>query len=146
MTAGYSGTPLDKKLGIKAGFRVAFPGAPEGFLETLGALPEDVEVVSAPGGSNVLPLDLIVLFTLEKSRLLETFPQLARKLTPSGMLWVSWPKKASGVATDLNENIIRDYGLSVGLVDTKVCAIDATWSGLKFVIRVKDRPVGKVKG
>ena len=146
MTAGYSGTPLDKKLGIKAGSRVAFPGAPDGFLETLGALPEDVEVVSSPGGSRSSSLDLIVFFTLEQSRLFETFPQLARKLTPSGMLWVAWPKKASGVATDLTENIIRDYGLSVGLVDTKVCAIDATWSGLKFVIRVKDRPAAKVKG
>ncbi len=145
MTAGYSGTPLDKKLGIKAGFRVAFPGALEGFLESLGPLPERVEMIARPGGSKA-PLDLIVFFNVEKSRLYETFSELAGKLTPSGMLWVAWPKKASGVATDLTENIIRDFGLSAGLVDTKVCAIDATWSGLKFVIRVKDRAAGKNKG
>ena len=143
MSAGYSGTPLDRKLGIKPGFRVAFPDAPDDFLETLGALPDSVEIIAAPFGTKIRELDLVVLFTMARSNLAERFPVLAGKLNPSGMLWVAWPKKTSGVSTDLNENVVRDFGLSVGLVDTKVCAIDSTWSGLKFVIRIKDRPRAK---
>ena len=143
MSAGYSGTPLDRKLGIKPGLRVAFPDAPDDFLETLGALPDSVEIIAAPFGTKIRELDLVVLFTMARSDLVERFPVLLGKLNPSGMLWVAWPKKTSGVATDLDENVVRDFGLSVGLVDTKVCAIDSTWSGLKFVIRVKDRPRAK---
>ena len=143
MSAGYSGTPLDRKLGIKPGLRVAFPDAPDDFLETLGALPDSLEIIAAPFGTKIRELDLVVLFTMARSDLAERFLVLAGKLNPSGMLWVAWPKKTSGVATDLDENVVRDFGLSVGLVDTKVCAIDSTWSGLKFVIRVKDRPRAK---
>jgi len=146
MMAGYSGTPLNRKLGIKPGFRVALPGAPEGFSETLGPLPDRVEIVANPLGSQAAKLKLIVFFTFEKPSLEATFPKLAKRFNPAGMLWDACSKKSSGVATNLNENIIRDPGLSVGLVDTKVCAIDATWSGLKFVIRVKDRRSGKVEG
>jgi hypothetical protein len=137
--AGYSGTPLAKKLGIKESFRVAFPGSPKGFLGLLVDLPAGVNVTSA--GST--ELDLLVFFTTARDELSDRFPELATKLVPNGMLWISWPKKTSGVATDLDENIVRAIGLAAGLVDTKVCAIDETWSGLKFVIRVKDRPSKK---
>ena len=132
--SGYSGTPLVQKLGIKSGFRVAFPEAPETFPALLGDLPERVVLVSEG------PIDLAVTFVKSRADLLARFALAARRLTPAGILWVAWPKKASGMATDLNENVVRDVGLAAGLVDTKVCAIDEIWSGLKFVIRLKDRP------
>lgn len=135
--AGYSGTPLVQKLGIKDGFRVAFPGAPSGFPGLLVGLPAGVEAV---GDGDRGPLDLAVLFTTSRADLASGFAALSQRLKPAGMLWVSWPKKASGVATDLTEDVVRAVGLEAGLVDTKVCAVDETWSGLKFVIRVKDRP------
>ena len=138
---GYSGTPLAKKLGIKEGFRVALVGAPKGFRGELEGLPRNVEFVTSVEQS----LDLIVFFTKSQSELLGNFSRLAAKLAPAGMLWISWPKKASGVSTDLSDSIVRQTGLDAGLVDTKVCAVNDVWSGLKFVIRVKDRPKTQVK-
>jgi hypothetical protein len=136
--AGYSGTPLPKKLGIKPAHRLALLNAPDGFLRTLGELPEAVEVLSeVPGGT---ALDVIVLFTKELSDLRKRFKPIAKKLAPAGGFWIAWPKKASGVPTDLTEDIVRVVGLDAGLVDNKVCAIDDTWSGLRFVIRLEDRP------
>jgi hypothetical protein len=134
--AGYSGTPLVKKLGLATGMKAAFPGAPKDFLtQTLGPLPENLTIVKEP----VSPLDFALLFVDRMVTLERQFAALAATLTPSGILWVAWPKKASKVPTDVTENLIRDHGLSVGLVDVKVCAIDETWSGLKFVYRLKDR-------
>ena len=136
--AGYSGTPLPQKLGIKPGHRVALVNAPPDFTQTLGELPDAVELLTDPrAGSN---LDVIVFFTTRLADLTKRFGGLAKRLTPAGGLWIGWPKKASGVATDLTEDVIRGVGLDVGLVDNKVCAIDDTWSGLRFVIRIKDRP------
>ena len=136
--AGYSGTPLPKKLGIKENTRLALVNAPPDFLTTLGALPASATVVKQLRA----PLDVIVWFTKSESDLLKRFDELAAKLAPAGGLWIAWPKKASGVLTDLNENVIRQIGLTAGLVDNKVCAIDETWSGLRFVIRLKDRAGG----
>jgi len=131
--AGYSGTPLPKKLGIKQQFCVAF-------LD----LPGDVkaELKSALANCNVGkdgPLDFAMIFVKSAAELKKQFSRFAKQLAPAGMLWVSWPKKASGVATDLDENAVRRIGLEAGLVDVKVCAVNEIWSGLKFVIRVKDR-------
>ena len=131
--AGYSGTPLPKKLGIKPGFRCVFPGAPGDFPETLGELPDDVTVLARPGKD----LDCVVLFTRSRSELERRFSNLAKRLTPAGMLWVAWPKKASGVPTDVTDSVVRSHGLAQGLVDNKVCAIDETWSGLRFMRRRK---------
>ena len=133
--AGYSATPLAKKLGLKHGFRVCFVKAPEEFDQEL-QLPPDVSIIPA----KVKPLDLVLLFTKSEAKLRREFPAWAQKLRANGMLWVSWPKKASGVATDLNENIVRRIGLDAGLVDVKICAVNDVWSGLKFVYRLKDRP------
>lgn len=137
--AGYSGTPLPKKLGIKEKHRVALVNAPSDFAATLGALPTGAEVVKHARA----PLDVIVFFTKNENELWKRFGALAAKLAPAGGLWIGWPKKASGVATDLHENIVRQIGLEAGLVDNKVCAIDEIWSGLRFVIRVKDRQPSK---
>jgi hypothetical protein len=134
--AGYSGTPLVKKLGFKSGFRVAFVNAPREFASDLGDLPDDIQILNDNLRS---PLDLVVLFVTSQRAMNSGFPKLAKKLANNGMLWVSWPKKSSGVATDLNENIIRSIGLDAGLVDVKVCAINEVWSGLKFVYRLRDR-------
>ena len=136
MTAGYSGTPLTKKLGIKQGFRVALVGAPDRFREELTDLPPGVTFVT----SLAAQLDLILFFVKSQSEMTRNFSRLAAKLKPAGMLWVAWPKKASGVATDLADNNVRQIGLDAGLVDVKVCAVTEIWSWLKFVIRVKDRP------
>jgi hypothetical protein len=133
--AGYSGTPLIKKLGVKPGFKVVFVNAPSGFIDTL-ELPEGVVVHRAARTQ----LDFVLLFVKSQKELKQKFSLLAAKLTPSGMLWVSWPKKISGVQSDLNENIVREIGLAGGMVDVKVCAIDEVWSGLKFVFRLRDRP------
>lgn len=131
--AGYSGTPLVKKLGIKPGFRFAFVREPAGFRDLLVDLPSDL--AEAPRGE----LDFAILFVTKFSALRKDFSPLMDRLAPAGVLWVSWPKKSSGQATDLAENLVRDHGLAAGLVDVKVCAIDDTWSGLKFVRRLKDR-------
>jgi hypothetical protein len=135
-TAGYSGTPLIKKLGIKEGFRIGLVDAPKTFLKTLGKLPAKAKVIS----NLTPPLDVILVFVKAERTLSMKFPILAEKLTANGMIWVAWPKKASGVATDLSFDPVQRIGLDCGLVDVKICAIDETWSGLKFVYRVKDRP------
>jgi hypothetical protein len=134
--AGYSGTPLAKKLGIKEGHRVAFPGAPKGFRELLGALPEDVTIRSRAGG----PLDVIVFFTKRRDQLESRLPALRRAMSPAAGLWIAWPKRASGVKTDMTEDAARELGLANRLVDNKVAAIDEIWSGLRLVIRLEDRP------
>jgi hypothetical protein len=133
--AGYSGTPLVTKLGIKEGHRLAFPGAPEGFRRLLGPLPEGAELRSRTRG----PLDVIVFFTKSSAELRRRLPALRRAMDPAAGLWVAWPKRASGVETDLTEDIARDLGYANTLVDNKVCAIDETWSGLRLVIRLQDR-------
>ena len=134
--AGYSGTPLPQKLGFKPGTRYLLAGAPPGYGRTLGRLPADC-TLCGPRDAN---LDLIQLFVSSEKSLVSRFPPLTGKLQPAGALWVSWPKKSSGVITDLTENDVRRIGLAAGLVDIKVCAVDETWSGLKFVRRLKDRP------
>ena len=134
--AGYSGTPLIKKLGIKDHFDVAFVNAPENFVTQL-ELPTSVNVKRIAQSK---PLDFIQVFVTTQAALTTAFAQCPLKLKSNGMFWVSWPKKSSGVQTDLNENIVRDIGLAAGLVDVKVCAVDDVWSGLKFVYRLKDRP------
>jgi hypothetical protein len=132
--SGYSGTPLPKKLGIKDRFRVA-----------LFAVPDDVEAelkdsLISCRTTKAGPLDFVMIFTKDAGELRKKFVSAAKQLAPAGMLWVSWPKKSSGIVTDLDENVVRKIGLAAGLVDVKVCAVNETWSGLKFVIRLKDRP------
>jgi hypothetical protein len=134
--AGYSGTPLVQKIGIKPGHRVILRNQPPTFLKDLGALPDGAEQTDKLTGK----ADVVVCFTDKKAELEKNFLSLASKLVPNGMLWISWPKKASKLPTDLTEDVVRKIGLDCGLVDVKVCAIDDTWSGLKFVIRTKDRP------
>jgi hypothetical protein len=133
--AGYSSTPLPKKLGIKDGSRLAFVNAPKGFEAYLGALPAGAEIVRRL----TKPLDLVVLFVTEERVLARDFAKLSAKLATNGMIWIAWPKKSSGVATDLSFERVQRIGLDAGLVDVKICAIDDTWSGLKFVFRLKDR-------
>jgi hypothetical protein len=132
---GYSGTPLPKKLGVKPGFRVRLLAAPTEVQAELSAELAACEIVDEAK----LPLDFAMLFTKSKAALKKDFKRISQKLAPAGMLWISWPKKSSGVATDLDENIIREIGLAAGLVDVKVWAVTEVWSGLKFVRRVKDR-------
>ncbi len=133
MTAGYSGTPLVKKLGIKADHRLRFVRPPAGLPELLGPLPEGTRHTEGEA-------DIVLLFCLSATELDELAEQASR-LDPRGMLWLVWPKKSSKVPTDLDGNVVRSHGLSTGLVDVKVCAIDATWSGLKFVVRKADRSI-----
>ena len=134
--AGYSGTPLVQKIGIKPGHRLVLRNHPLSFVKDLGKLPEGVATSDRASGK----ADVVVCFVERRATLEKDFPALAAKLEANGMLWIAWPKKTSGRLTDLNENLVRDTGLGFGLVDVKVCAIDETWSGLKFVIRLKDRP------
>jgi hypothetical protein len=136
--AGYSGTPLPQKLGIKEGHLLAFLSAPKQFKTALGALPVGVKVADKLGGA--ARYDVVVLFVTELGALKKGFGKAAKSLQPNGGLWIGWPKKSSGVATDVDENKVRAIALAEGLVDNKVCAIDETWSGLRCVIRVKDRP------
>jgi hypothetical protein len=133
--AGYSSTPLPKKLGIKEESRVAFVNAPKDFLNYLGPLPASVDVVKRLAK----PLDLILLFVTSERALARDFAKLSEKLATNGMIWIAWPKKSSGVATDLSFDRVQRIGLDLGLVDVKICAVDETWSGLKFVFRLKDR-------
>jgi hypothetical protein len=131
---GYSGTPLPKKLGIKPGFRVRLVNAPAEVREEVGeALAGCTEVKHAG------ELDFVMLFGKSAGELRKQFSALAKMLAAAGMLWVCWPKKSSGVATDVDGNVVRKIGLDAGLVDVKVCAVTEVWSGLKFVRRVKDR-------
>jgi hypothetical protein len=134
--AGYSSTPLPRKLGFKEGFRAAFVNAPRGFQKELGELPAKVKISQQ---NLTAPLDLILFFVDTQKQLKEEFPKLARKLDQKGMLWIAWPKKSSGVVTDLSDNSVREIGLAAGLVDVKVCAVNEIWSGLKFVYRLVDR-------
>ncbi len=138
MPTGYSEAPLARKLGIKAGIkriklRVIDP--PANYWDLLGPLPDNVSIAEPDEGR----FDFIHVFVTDKAQLEEQLGELRARIVPAGMIWVSWPKKSSRVATDLSESIIRDLALSSGLVDVKVCAVDATWSGLKLVIRLRDR-------
>ena len=133
--AGYSGTPLPKKLGVKENQRIALINAPSDFQNQLGVLPPQSVIVKRM----TAPLDLVICFVDRESRLLKRFPELAKKLAPNGMIWVAWPKKSSGMPTDLVFERVQRIGLGCGLVDVKICAVDDVWSGLKFVIRLRDR-------
>ena len=133
--AGYSGTPLAKKLGIKEGSRLRLVNAPKGFEKELGELPHGVETT----GRGNKPFNLVLLFVKSESALKKEFAREAKKIARDGMLWVAWPKKSSGVATDLTFGNVQKTGLQAGLVDVKICAVNDIWSGLKFVYRLKDR-------
>lgn len=132
--AGYSGTPLPKKLGIKPGHRVLLVDAPGGFV--LDPLPAGVAIDRKPDAA---AYDVIVAFCPDAAALTDGFGDWRARLDPAGGLWIAWPKKSSGVRTDLTENAVRDIGLAAGVVDNKVCAIDDTWSGLRLVVRLADR-------
>ena len=138
-TAGYSGTPLVKKLGIKPGDKLAMVNEPLAFPRELVGLPPTVEVMSADENPKPGTINVIILFLKTQAEMKKLLPAMKSKIAQNGMIWTAWPKKASRVQTDLDENIIRDKGLSIGLVDVKVCAVNEVWSGLKFVIPVKDR-------
>ena len=132
--AGYSGTPLARKLGVTAAATVLLDGAPAGF--DLGDIPEDVRVFRRAGRG---PYEVIVCFCPDRARLVSRWPVLHPLTTAAGSLWIAWPKRSAGIPTDLNENVVRDFALAHGRVDVKVCAIDDVWSGLKHVIRKADR-------
>lgn len=137
MSAGYSGTPLARKLGIRAGSRVAVLGAPEGFGRLLEPLPEDVHLRVSPRGTRCW--DVVVAFARARRELARRFARGRSLLCENGGLWLCWPKGSSALARDLKESHVRDHGLSTGLVDNKICALDDDWSGLRFVVRLKDR-------
>ena len=133
--AGYSGTPLTKKLGIKEGDALAFPGAPPGFHNLVEPLPDGVRVKERA----VAPVDVVVAFFTRRGELERRFESLAKAIYPDGGLWIAWPKRTSGVPTNLTEDVLREIALPRGLVDNKVCAIDETWSGLRLVHRLENR-------
>jgi hypothetical protein len=137
--AGYSGTPLPKKLGIKEGHRVAVIRPPDSFENALGDLPEDVALQVGLSGARTGRLDVIIVFVTRRVELARQLASMRRCMAPAGSLWVAWPKKASRVATDMTEDVVRAVALPTGLVDNKVCAIDETWSGLRLVIRLENR-------
>ncbi|MDN5288856.1 MAG: hypothetical protein JWR38_5130 [Mucilaginibacter sp.] len=132
---GYSGTPLAKKLGIKPGFKVRLVNPPVYYMQLFTDMPAEVYFEDDEGSEK----DFIHFFTVHKDEFLAMLPILKTQIKPNGMIWVSWPKKASKVITDVTEDIIRNYALETGLVDIKICAVDETWSGLKLVVPVKDR-------
>ena len=134
--AGYSGTPLLKKLGIKPGSKIILQNEPDHYLDLISPVPEGVKFLNKTLKNDI---DFIHLFVLDKKIFEREFKSLKKTLSKEGVMWISWPKKASKVPTDLDENIIREFGLANGLVDVKVCAVDEVWSGLKFVYRTKDR-------
>lgn len=134
--AGYSGTPLAKKLGIKEGARIRLVNAPEHYFDLFIGLPEGIQWLKDRKSKK----DLIHYFEVSFKALQKDITGLKQEIEPAGMIWISWPKKASKVATDISGQLIRDLALANGLVDIKVCAVDETWSGLKLVIPVKDRP------
>lgn len=134
--AGYSGTPLPRKLGIKEGATVLLLDAPPGFEAELDPLPGGVELSREP----VPGADVALLFVTRRADLEARFLEVAGRLQPAGGFWVAWPKKSSGVPTDLTENVLREVGLPHGWVDNKVCAVTDVWSGLRFVLRLEHRP------
>lgn len=142
--AGYSGTPLAKKLGIKEGAKLHLVRAPENYLKVIAPVPTGVKVASRMSGD----IDIVHVFSTQKSQLTQTLRVCLEKLKPDGAIWVSWPKKASKVTTDITEDTIREIALPMGLVDIKVCAVDEVWSGLKLVIRKENRkpvPVARAR-
>ena len=132
---GYSTKPVIQKLGVKPGFRIFVDGAPAEYRDIVGALPDGATIVARPKA----PLDMVHLFARQAKGLAAKLSRYRDAIKPDGMIWVSWPKKSSGVATDLSDVVLRDIALPLGLVDIKVCAIDEVWSGLKFVIPVAKR-------
>lgn len=134
--AGYSGTPLPRKLGIKPGATLAIDDAPPGFDATLGDLPDGVRRV----GDSKTGVDVLVAFHVSRRALESMCIEQAHRIAPNGGYWIAWPKRSSGVPTDLTEDVLREVLLPTGLVDNKVCAIDDTWSGLRFVVRKERRP------
>ena len=139
MTTGYSGTPLLKKLGLKADQNIAVLGAPAGYLSLLGPLPDGLSLSE----NEDAPLDVVHTFVTSRAVLQLQINELRQRIAPNGMIWVSWPKRSSKAPTDVTEDVVRDVALPLGLVDVKVAAIDETWSGLKLVIRVENRPSGR---
>ena len=133
--AGYSGTPLAKKLGYKPGQRAYVDGGPDDYAVMVAPLPDDVAFVPRLAGK----FDMIHLFTTDAAKLAAKLEKYLHNLVANGTIWVSWPKKASKVPTDITEDVVRALALPLGLVDVKVCAVDETWSGLKLVIRVENR-------
>ena len=133
--AGYSGTPLAKKLGIKEKYRICLVGAPSDYWELVGPLPKGVQLMLRITSKT----DIVHIFSTKKTQLSQALKASLRRLKPDGAIWVSWPKKASKVATDITEDTIRALALPLGLVDIKVCAVDEVWSGLKLVIRKENR-------
>jgi hypothetical protein len=133
MAAGYSGTPLAKKLGIKEGYNIALYYQPEYYFNLFTDFPENVRVV------NKSRVDFIHYFVKEEKQLQKDMAKLKNQIEQNGMIWISWPKKSSKVQTDITEDVVRNTALKNGLVDIKVCAVDETWSGLKLVIPLKDR-------
>ena len=131
MVAGYSGTPLAKKLGIKPRFRVRLTNAPDNYTDLIAPIPDDVMLSKRIASS----IDIWHVFTKSRRELQALLPQAMKKIRTDGMIWVSWPKKASKVPSDVTEDTVRELALPLGLVDVKVCAVDETWSGLKLVIR-----------
>lgn len=134
-TSGYSETPLAKKLGIKENFKIKLINQPDYYLDLFIDLSSNFNQIS----DNKTRKDFIHYFTKEKAELIKDLPKLKKEIEQNGMIWVSWPKKASKIKTDITEDVIREAAFKNGLVDVKVCAIDAIWSGLKLVIRLKDR-------
>ena len=134
VSAGYSGTPLPEKLGLKSGMRILTFDAPANLHTLLAGAPGDLVPLE-----RLASFDCALAFATTERALATKFAQLAPKMADTGMIWIGWPKKSSGVATDLTEDVVRRVGLAAGVVDVKVCAIDATWSGLKFVRRLRDR-------
>lgn len=135
MAAGYSGTPLAKKLGIKTEHTVAVINEPETFRALLDPVPDGVDFRNSLRGNS----DIVIAFFTERSKLRARLPALAKAIYPDAGLWLAWPKKASGVETDITGHDIRELGLAAGIVDIKVCAIDETWSGHRFAHRIKNR-------
>ena len=141
--AGYSGTPLAKKLGIKDGFRIALLHVPDDVKAALRAAFAKCQIQRISCKNQDKDLDFIFFFAKSRAGLELELRPAAKALAPAGMLWISWPKKSSGVVTDITGDVIRQSGLDAGLVDIKVCAVTEVWSGLKFVIPVNDRPKQK---
>ncbi len=136
--AGYSSTPLVQKLGIKPGHAVGLWSEPAAFIQTLDGLPDNVSFTQVPRGKS--PLDVLVVFVKSQKEFATRLAAARKRMNSAAGLWIAWPKKASGIKTDMTENVIRDLALATDLVDNKVCAIDDTWSGLRLVIRLKHRP------